>query len=200
MNPPCPQVSLPIFANTPRDPVGCRERRRLREFSIPPDPLEALYKLLALYAVACSIGCIVGSSLVWNATASLPLGLYWKTLGPTSRRDDLVALRIPGPVQRLVHDRRYLPDDAWLVKPIAAAPGDTACIRDGTLFVNERPFGAVLTEDHKGRPLPHDDFCGVVPAGKVYLASAHPGSFDSRSFGPVSVSDLQSKVVPLWTY
>jgi hypothetical protein len=37
--------------------------------ALPPDPLTAHYKLWTLYLVACSVGCILGSCLLWNATS-----------------------------------------------------------------------------------------------------------------------------------
>ena len=86
------------------------------------------------------------------------------------------------------------------MKPIVATSGDSVCIHEGALTINGRPFGAVLTEDHEGRPLPRDDFCGVLRAGEIYVASAIPGSFDSRTFGRINVHNIQARVVPLWTY
>jgi conjugative transfer signal peptidase TraF len=138
--------------------------------------------------------------LIWNATASLPLGLYWRVRQPTTRHGDLVAFAVPQAVRGLVGERGYLPQGSLLVKPIAAAPGDRVCTRGGNLVVNGEAFGKVLTADREGRALPTDDTCGVLPAGQVYVASRTPGSFDSRTFGPVDVREVQARVVPLWTY
>ncbi len=66
--------------------------------------------------------------------------------------------------------------------------------------MNGTAFGNVLTADHAGRALPQNNFCGILPAGEVYVASPVAGSFDSRTFGPVDIRNLQARVVPLWTY
>lgn len=172
----------------------------LHRLPIPPDPLTVHYQLWMLYVTACSVGCILGSCLLWNATASLPLGLYWRLREPTTRRGDLVSFPVPEGVRALVSERGYLPAGSLLVKPIAASAGDRVCSRDGTLIINDEVFGNVLTTDREGRALPMDKTCGVLPPGQIYVASRTPGSFDSRTFGPVEVSDLQARVVPLWTF
>jgi conjugative transfer signal peptidase TraF len=164
--------------------------------------LEALL-VRAAFATACAsaLACLVGSHLLWNWTASLPLGLYW--LSPGERRarpGDLVAFPVPQAVRQLVQERRYLPPDALLVKPVVAAEADRVCTEGGTLRVNDVPFGAVVTEDTRGRPLPHPEVCGPLARGLVYVASRFPTSFDSRSFGAVPRSAIRGTVTPLWTY
>jgi hypothetical protein len=52
--------------------------------------------------------------LIVNSTESMPLGLYWLSRGQPPHRRDLVAF--PDNVRELVHDRRYLPDGALLLK------------------------------------------------------------------------------------
>jgi conjugative transfer signal peptidase TraF len=166
----------------------------------PKDPLAPHFLLWTLYVVACGVGCVLGSCLIWNWTPSLPEGLYWKFMGSAAARGDLVAFPVPPALQPLVHERGYLPDGSVLVKPIAASAGDAVCVRDDALVINGKVFGMAMTHDHEGRMLPQDTFCGVLPAGHVYVASSVSGSFDSRTFGPVDLRDVQARVVPLWTY
>ncbi len=151
-------------------------------------------------AGVCAVACLVGSHLLWNWTPSLPLGLYW--VSPRSEADvgALVAFPVPAGVRALVRERRYLPPGAVLVKPIVAVVDDDVCTDGGTLTVNGAPLGAVATEDTRGRPLPHDTRCGPLPGGVVFVASHLPTSFDSRTFGPVPLSELRGTVTPLWTY
>jgi conjugative transfer signal peptidase TraF len=141
--------------------------------------------------------------LVWNWTPSLPLGLYWLSRGASPARGKLVAFPVPGSVQDLVRDRRYLPPGAMLIKAVVATPGDRVCTEGETFRVNDQPLaggGQILTEDTAGRPLPHYEGCGPVPEGWFYVASHYATSFDSRTFGPVSASDIRGTVTPLWTY
>jgi type IV secretory pathway protease TraF len=112
----------------------------------------------------------------------------------------LVAFAVPDGVRELVHERRYLPLGAMLVKPVVATAGDRVCTDGGMLAVNGRSLGTILTEDTAGRPLPQVPLCGPVPEGWVYVASHYAKSFDSRTFGPIRVADLRATVSPLWTY
>jgi type IV secretory pathway protease TraF len=91
-------------------------------------------------------------------------------------------------------------EEALLVKPIVAAPADDVCTDKGTLTVHGAPLGAIATEDPRGRPLPHDTRCGPLPEGVVFVASHMRESFDSRTFGPVPISEVRGTVTPLWTY
>ena len=153
-------------------------------------------------AFVCALACILGAHLLWNWTPSLPLGLYW--LSPGYRRQvrvgTLVAFPVPAQVRALVTERKYLPPGALLVKPVVAAAADSVCTDGGTLTVNGAPLGAIRTADTRGRPLPRDERCGPLPQGQVFVASHLPTSFDSRTFGPVPLSDLRGTVTPLWTY
>jgi conjugative transfer signal peptidase TraF len=153
-------------------------------------------------AFSCALACIVGAHLLWNWTPSLPLGLYWLSPAHAARVQvgALVAFPVPAPVRALVLERRYLPPGALLVKPVVATAADFVCTEGGTLAVNGAPLGAVATEDSRGRPLPHDERCGPLPEGDIFVASHLATSFDSRTFGPVPLADIRGTVTPLWTY
>ena len=156
----------------------------------------------AATVLASALACLAGAHVLWNWTPSLPLGLYW-----VSPRDSahvkvgaLVAFPVPPHVRALVLERRYLPPGALLVKPVVATSADRVCTEGGTLTVNGAPLGAIATADTRGRPLPHDERCGPVPEGEVFVASHFATSFDSRTFGPVPLADIRGTVTPLWTY
>ena len=162
-----------------------------------------LVQLAGATALVSALTCLVASHLLWNWTPSLPRGLYWMATqapAPRATPGTLVAFAVPAGVRDLVRERRYLPPGALLVKPIVATAGDRVCTDGGTLLVNGRRLGAILTEDTAGRPLPHATACGPVPDGWLYVASHYAKSFDSRTFGPVRTADLRATVTPLWTY
>jgi conjugative transfer signal peptidase TraF len=151
-------------------------------------------------ALASALACLAGAHLLWNWTPSLPLGLYWVSGCARVKVGTLVAFPVPAHVRALVLERRYLPPGALLVKPVVATSADRVCTDGGTLTVNGAPLGAIATEDTRGRPLPHDERCGPVPEGEVFVASHFATSFDSRTFGPVPLANIRGTVTPLWTY
>jgi conjugative transfer signal peptidase TraF len=155
---------------------------------------------LAVTALLSVLAAAVASHLVWNWTPSLPLGLYWLSPGRLARVGALVAFPVPSQVRELVLERNYLPPRALLIKPVVALASDNVCTRGGTLLVNGAVMGALPTEDSAKRPLPHAIDCGALAEGLVFVASRYAKSFDSRTFGPVSVSNIRGTVTPLWTY
>jgi conjugative transfer signal peptidase TraF len=162
----------------------------------------SLFGSAAATVLVSALACLAGAHLLWNWTPSLPLGLYWvspRGLGGV-KVGALVAFPVPAHVRALVLERRYLPPGALLVKPVVATAADRVCTEGGELTVNGAPLGAVATEDTRGRPLPHDERCGRLPEGEVFVASHFATSFDSRTFGPVPLSDIRGTVTPLWTY
>ena len=159
-----------------------------------------LSALLAAAVLLSALVCTVASHLLWNWTPSLPLGLYWLSPGRPVAVGTLVALPVPPDVQDLVRDRKYLPPRALLIKPVVALSSDRVCTDGGTLVVNGSVLGVVPTEDSAKRPLPHATGCGPLSEGQVFLASHYLKSFDSRTFGPVSLTQIRGTVTPLWTY
>lgn len=156
--------------------------------------------VVALALALAGLAAGVGSHLIWNRTPSMPIGLYWLDRGRrTLVRNALVAFPIPDAVRGLVHERRYLPDDAVILKQIVALPGDHVCIWGGAFIVNGVALGRVLDRDAAGRRLPQLTLCGAVGPGDVFVASNHPRSFDSRFFGPVAISAVKGTVTLLWT-
>ena len=172
-------------------------RRRVHSSS---NPGRVLFALLAAYVLSGALASLVASRLIWNGTPSLPLGLYLRVERQHPRAHDLVALRVPMNVRPLVHERRYLPDGSLLLKPVAAAAGESVCRRGDELLINGVVFGHVLSEDSAGRPLPSFGGCQVLGEHELFLASHHPRSFDSRTFGPVDDRALKGTVIPLWTF
>ncbi len=160
-------------------------------------------RLAAVTTLASIMACALAWHLVWNRTPSLPLGLYWLSRGASPERGKLVAFPVPTHVEDLVRERQYLPPGAMLVKPVVATAGDRVCTEGDVFTINGQSLaggGRIAVADSAGRPLPRYDGCGPVPDGWVFVASSYAKSFDSRTFGPVSVQDIRGTVTPLWTY
>jgi conjugative transfer signal peptidase TraF len=138
--------------------------------------------------------------LVWNATASAPVGLYRVELAANLRRGDFVLAWPPDAARQLAAERHYLPADVPLVKRVAAMAGDIVCRRDSHIAINGLEVATALRADSRGRSLPHWSGCQKLTRNQVFLLIPDvPDSFDGRYFGPIATSAVIGQLVPLWT-
>lgn len=139
--------------------------------------------------------------LIWNATASAPLGLYAvRSLG-TPAIGDLVAVRPPEPLATQLAEGGYLPRGAPLLKHVAARHGGIVC-RDGlTISVDGLALSVAREHDHRGRRLPAWQGCRTLGEDDVFLLNRDaPASLDGRYFGPLRATSIIGRAVPLWTW
>lgn len=139
--------------------------------------------------------------LVWNVSASVPVGLYRIVPEPAQHRGELVALRPSPALARYMASRRYAEAGALLVKPVAAVAGQQVCRTGATVTIDNETVATARTADRMGRPLPVWTGCHRLSAGTVFLlAPAVTASFDGRYFGPVATSAVVGSAIPLWTW
>lgn len=137
--------------------------------------------------------------LVWNVSASAPIGLY-RVVSGDARRGDLVLVRPPNEIAQLAAERGYLSLGVPLVKRIAALSGDDVCVFKDAIIVNGKVLARRLEKDGAGRLLPRWYGCRELASGEIFLLmDTIPDSFDSRYFGPVSSANVIGRLVPLWT-
>jgi conjugative transfer signal peptidase TraF len=137
--------------------------------------------------------------LVWNASASAPIGLY-RVVPNNAGRGDLVLVQTPEPVRKIASERGYLPSNVPLVKRIAAARGDIVCAAGNTISINHRIVAHRLSSDRLGRPLPSWTGCRPLDGSQVFLLmEGVADSFDSRYFGPIPATAIIGKLVQIWT-
>jgi conjugative transfer signal peptidase TraF len=137
--------------------------------------------------------------IVYNASASAPLGFYHVLPIGALHRGDLVLVRTPTAARRLAAERGYLPATVPLVKRIAARDGDTVCAINHAVTINGRHVADQLAADRMGRKLPRWTGCQTLRTGEIFLLMADvPDSFDGRYFGPVPVRAVIGRLVPLW--
>jgi conjugative transfer signal peptidase TraF len=122
--------------------------------------------------------------LIWNASASVPTGLYW-VVWMLPSTGDLAVVGLPRHMAALAADREYLPRTAYLLKPIAAISGHKVCRFGGHVFIRGSFRARAQSMDDRRRPLPRWQGCRVLRAGEFFLLSHEPESFDSRYFGPI---------------
>lgn len=139
--------------------------------------------------------------LVWNASASAPLGLYLVGQVQGIQRGDLVVARLPEKAAKLAARRAYLPLGVPAVKYVAALSGDRVCSIGDAITINERTVARRLAADKEGRSLPVWQGCVRLNGNHVFLLTASvPDSFDGRYFGPVRRNAVIGKAIPLWTW
>ena len=154
---------------------------------------------VAILGVALAMTIVVPPRplLVWNASASVPIGLYWVGGAGSIETGDTVIAWTPAPARALAARRRYHPANVPLVKPVAAGAGDRICAHGSEIFVNGRPVAGRLTSDGAGRALPWWHGCVTLGRGALFLMAGHPGSFDGRYFGPTAAANIVGEAHPL---
>ena len=111
--------------------------------------------------------------LLWNASPSVPIGLYRLTSRP-SQTAALAVIRLPEPLRILAETRGYLRKGALLIKPVAAGAGDTVCRHGPLVTVNGRIVARARTLDAVGRPLPAWSGCFRLGARRHLRALSRP--------------------------
>jgi conjugative transfer signal peptidase TraF len=141
-----------------------------------------------------------GPRYLWNASASVPIGLY--RIAPFDRIEvaDLVALLPPEPLSSFLAERGYLPRNVPLIKRVLALAGTPVCRRGTTIIAYDHAFGEARPADRLGRDLPVWQGCRTLGDDEVFLMNWDAAdSFDGRYFGPLPTSAITARVIPVWT-
>lgn len=136
--------------------------------------------------------------LLWNASASAPIGLYRLHPFGTLRSGELVAVQPPQPLAGFLAERGYLPVGIPLLKHVVAGEGQRICRIQDVILVDGITAAVALRSDRQGRALPSWSGCRTLAANEVFLLNAVPGSLDSRYFGPLPVGAIVGHATPLW--
>lgn len=137
--------------------------------------------------------------LIWNATASTPVGLYRLQSVSTLHVGDLIAIRPPADIAGMLARGGYLPLGVPLLKPVTALPEQLICRVGAVVSVDGKPLGDALAHDHRGRSLPVWQGCRHVLPGQIFVMNpAVPTSLDGRYFGVLPVDAVLGRAQPLW--
>lgn len=138
--------------------------------------------------------------VIWNASASAPLGLYRIRPDSDPPVGALVAVAPPERLGRWMAERGYLGRDVPLLKHVAAKTGQRVCRIGVTVSVDGRAVAVALIRDRIGRLLPAWQGCRTLAAGELLLLNPdHPDSFDGRYFGPLPASTVLGRAIPILT-
>lgn len=157
--------------------------------------------------VAAAVLGAAGFGIRWNLSTSVEPGLY-RASGRSPARGDLVTVCLPRSVGRWAVGRGYVtrgrcPGGAALVgKWIVGAEGDRVEVADDAIRIDDRRLerSERVDVDADGRPVPRVlEGAYVLAAGEVWLHSGLQGrSLDSRVFGPLEMSSIQTVIDPVW--
>jgi conjugative transfer signal peptidase TraF len=170
---------------------GVRRRRRV---------LFRLAAILLLIAILPELGA--HRILVVNTSPSVAPGLYLRC-SQEPAVGKLVDFCIPLAARPYVRARTgYGGDDWYILKPIAAGPGDLVDTTGTWLTINGHPVAPMPpAEDSAGRPLPVWRKCRVLGPDEFFVFSNRiPNSFDSRCYGPIHRQQMDAVRKPCMTW
>lgn len=155
---------------------------------------------LVTLAIAIASFIPIPIRLVWNASASAPIGLYGIETTRHLAVTDLVAVMPSKPLADFMVDRGYIGRGAPLMKRVMALPGQEVCRTGRRITVDGVSLGDALDRDRMGRALPVWRGCRRIADGDVFLMNPDiRDSLDGRYFGPIAARSVIGRATPLYT-
>ncbi len=150
---------------------------------------------LALAGIALALASFGAARpmIIWNFTASAPVGLYYVQDRPW-KRGDWVAVRPSPDVADMLAQFGALEQGRLLVKRVAAAAGDQVCRNGVDVVVNGAPVARARNATTSGVLLPAWEGCRILSAGEAFLLGEAEGSFDGRYFGVTAAREIVAPV------
>lgn len=147
-----------------------------------------------------------------NTSTSMPQGIYRMAQKPMVPQRGMVVILCPPKtaIFKQAYARHYFGPGTCpsgfqtLLKPVTAIEGDSVQLTSQGIQVNHHWLknSMQLQTDTQGRSMSRVPL-GLyrVHVGEVWLISSHhPHSFDSRYFGPMSLSLVQGIARPIWIW
>src|SRR5262249_23040490 len=129
--------------------------------------------------------------LLWNASESVPVGLYSVEAADQLAVTNLAVAMPPNSLAAFLAERGYAPLGVPLIKRILALRGQSVCRGGRVISVDGIAIGIALTHDRQGRPLPVWQGCRAIAQDEVFLMNwDEPASFDGRYFGPIQLRTI----------
>lgn len=138
--------------------------------------------------------------LIWNASASVPIGLYAVQSADNLDITDLVVVQAPALIADFMSDRGYLPMGVPMLKRVLALPGGIICRHGDDITAYGLPIGRARERDTAGRKMPVWQGCRSIAADEIFLMNFDvPDSVDGRYFGPFPRASIIGLARPIWT-
>ncbi|MCR9222803.1 MAG: S26 family signal peptidase [Hyphomonas sp.] len=135
--------------------------------------------------------------LIWNRTASAPIGLYWVKDGPITH-DRWAVLSPKSDASMWAQKNGFVGKDWPLLKAIAGLPGDKICRENEIILINGEVRAIALKHDDLQRDLPVWSGCRMLSEDEIFLLNVHPKSLDGRYFGVTKRKDVDGIAVLLF--
>lgn len=155
---------------------------------------------LAVIGIAAASTVETPTRLIWNATASAPVGFY--TVEPAERIEvpELVAVMPPESLAGFMIERGYIGRGVPLLKRVVGVLGQRVCRTGRAITVDGIEMGDALERDSLGRELPVWQGCRVVREGELFLMNWQVrDSLDGRYFGLIPANSVIGRARPLCT-
>ena len=156
----------------------------------------------AIVATSLLLSTIGGTTphYIWNASNSVPIGLYRVQATTRLAVTELVAVQPPELLAAFLDLNGYLPVGVPMLKRVLALPGQTVCRNGLKIAVDGVDVGEARERDGRSRPLPVWHGCRVIADGDVFVMNWQSAdSLDSRYFGPLPASAVIGRAIPVWT-
>lgn len=142
-----------------------------------------------------------GYGFSYQNTASMPEGWYVLTPAPKQlQRGTIVLFHVDNHWRHYLRQHHWIQKDDQLMKHVAAVPGDYVCVRDHTVYINNKSIAKQALTYKPGKPLPQWHYCAFVSAHHYLLLSTYNAhSFDGRYFGLVDRGAITARAIPIWT-
>jgi conjugative transfer signal peptidase TraF len=138
---------------------------------------------------------------IWNASASVPTGLYRLLPAKRFHVAELVAVQPPEPLATFLTINGYLPAKIPMLKRVLAVRGQTICRIGPAIWIDDIAVGAARDRYRRGRLLPEWQGCRVVAEGELFLMNwQSDDSLDGRYFGLLPASIVIGHALPVWTW
>lgn len=148
-----------------------------------------------LLAQAAGMLSFVPKVLVWNGSASAPVGFYLKVSNEHLSPNDFVLVKTGNKLDPI--SELFPTKPTYLLKHIELLPGERYRVV-GDVIMTERQVLKRQETSLNGIKLPRlEDGTYLVPPNYYFVANSPEKSYDSRYFGPVAKSDIAEKVVPV---
>ena len=156
---------------------------------------------IAIVAQVFSMWTKPAPRLLWNGSASVPIGFYGIESIDQLAVTNLVVALPPNSLAAFLAERGYVPLGVPLIKRVLALRGQSVCRNELVISVDGIGMGMALAGDRQGRPLPVWQGCRAIAQDEVFLMNwDEPASFDGRYFGPIPFHAIIGRAKPLWTF